>query len=241
KDFGSYLRMLELAAEAGHHKSISTLGDLYHSGRRVERDDEKAFGWYLKGALDGDPACQYAVACMYRDGDGTAKDEKEAERWFRIHSRAVIAQYQTAVSETVRSRPAVKCDPDALLEKAAASYNHKAMSQLASVYKSGGSGVPDKEKAKAAYLEAGRYPGMASIALADMYYEGTLFEQDYGKAVELYLKSLYLLDGTRDYRLYLMFSKGLGVKKDEAEALKYLKMAASKGNKDALVASGATR
>jgi ABC-type polysaccharide/polyol phosphate transport system ATPase subunit len=238
KDFDSYLRMLGLAAEAGHHKAILTLGEMYHAGKRVERDEEKAFGWFLKGALDGDAACQYALACMYRDGEGTEKNEKEAEKWFKIHSRAVIAQYQAAVSETVRSRPAVRCDPDVLLAKAAASYNRKAMVQMASVYRSGGSGAPDIGRAKEAYLEAGKYPGPASVALADMYYEGTMFEQDYAKAAELYTKSLYLLDGVRDYRLYLIFSRGLGVGKDEARARRYLEMAAAKGNKDAVMALG---
>lgn len=238
KDFDSYLRMLTRAAEAGHYKAIVTLGEMYRSGKRVERDEKTAFDWFLRGALDGDVSCQYAVACMYRDGEGVEKNEAEAERWFRIHSHAVIAQYQASVAETVRSRPAVKCDPDALLAKAAACYNRKAVTGMASVYRNGGSGVPDKEKAKETYLRLGAVSGQSAVTLADMYYEGVLFEQDYKKAAELYLKTLYLLDGVRDYRLYVMFSKGLGVKKDEKQARKYLKIAAAKGNKDAIMAMG---
>ncbi|MBR7005358.1 MAG: SEL1-like repeat protein [Candidatus Methanomethylophilaceae archaeon] len=241
KDFDSYVRMLKLAAESGHHRAMVVLGDMYRAGRRIERDEKEAFGWYLKGALDGDATCQYAVACMYRDGEGVEKDDAEAEKWFRIHSRAVIAFYQTAVAETAKMRPSLKCDPDALMEKAAACYYRRAVVLMAPVYKSGGSGVPDKERAKEAYAAAAAYPCQSSVALADMYYEGTLFEQDYRKAAELYLKSLFLLDGVRNYRLYLMFSKGLGVKKDEKEARKYLRMAVAKGNKDALMASGSDR
>ncbi|MBR4226856.1 MAG: SEL1-like repeat protein [Candidatus Methanomethylophilaceae archaeon] len=235
KDFDSYFRMLNLAAEAGHHKAIVTLGEMYRSGKRIERDEKKAFEWFMKGAMDGSVTSQYALACMYRDGEGVEKNEAEAERWFKIHSHAVIAQYQVAVSETLRARPAIKHDPDELLAKAAACYNRKAIAGMVSVYRNGGLGIPDKEKAKESYLLLGQIPSLSAVTLADMYYEGSLFEQDYTKAAELYLKSLYLLDSVRDYRLYVMFSQGLGVKKDEKQALKYLKIAAAKGNKNAIM------
>ena len=39
--------------------------------------------WYLKAAEQGNASGEYALALMYRDGDGVGQNHAEAARWFR--------------------------------------------------------------------------------------------------------------------------------------------------------------
>ena len=233
KNTERYIEMLHKAAEAGHLKSMTDLASIYQEGKLLEPDEKKAFKWHMKAARNGSVPSQYQVACMYKDGEGVEMDMKKAKKWFHIYSHAIIAQYQVILADVVKYLPGTDVDPDELIEKAAMAFNPKAVSQLATIYSSGGTRITDINRAKECYLKAAELPGNPRIILGDMYYEGRIFDQDFAKAAELYLDCSYLLDLTRCYRMYLMFKDGIGVEKNEAEAQKYLKRAAAKGHREA--------
>ena len=233
KSTDGYIEMLQKAAEAGHLKSMADLASIYQEGKLIEPDEKKAFEWHMKAARNGSVPSQYQVACMYRDGEGVEMDRGKSEKWFRIYSHAIIAQYQQVVADVVKNRPGIDADPDELIMKSAMAFNPKAITALASIYVSGSNKIADRERAKECYLKAAEQPGNPRIILGDMYYEGNIFEQDFVKAAELYLECSYLLDPNRCYRLYLMLKDGIGVEKNEAEAQKYLKRAATKGHREA--------
>ncbi len=233
-----YLEMLEKAAEAGNLKAMVDMGGICSDGKLVQADDKKAFEWYLKAARNGHSSSQYRVACMYRDGVGVEPNKEKSDKWFHIYSHSVISTYQSSVADIIKNRPGIDADPDDLVMKSALAYNQRAISQLASIYKTGGTKMADPARAKECYLKAAEVPGSPRMTLGDMYYEGELFDQDYTKAAELYLETSYLLDANRCYRMYLMLKDGIGVEKNEQEAQKYLKRAAAKGHREARRALG---
>ncbi|MBR4227353.1 MAG: SEL1-like repeat protein [Candidatus Methanomethylophilaceae archaeon] len=232
KSTKGYLEMLEKAAEAGHQKAMMEMGAILREGKLVEPDEKKAFEWFMKCARNGNASCQYRVACMFRDGEGVEKDEKKADKWFRIYSHAVISQYQVTVAEIARNRPGIDVDSDELVMKSAMAYNPKAISELASIYRSGGTEISDIERAKECFIKAAEVPGNPRMSLGDMYYEGILFGQDYSKAAEMYEDCSYMLDANRCYRMYLMYENGKGVEKNPETAKKYLLRAAHRGHKE---------
>ena len=44
----------------------------------------EAVEWARKGAEQGHPQAQYNLGIYYKEGRGVAKDEAEAEKWFRM-------------------------------------------------------------------------------------------------------------------------------------------------------------
>ncbi len=228
-----YYEMLEKAARAGHMKAINEMGSICLKGKARAPDEKEAFEWFMKGARMGNAGCQYRVACMLRDGEGVEQNKAESDRWFHIHAHSSLAGYQQSLSEIVRTRPGIDADPDELLMKAALTFHHKSVLQLASKYRSGGPGESNQERARKCYVNAAETPGAPRLSLADMYYEGVVFEQDYAKAAELYLSMPYILSTDKCFRMYQMLKDGIGVEKNEEEAQKYLKRAAARGHREA--------
>ena len=52
-------------------------------GLGVEKDERKAFGYYLEAARKGHAVSPNNIGTMYRDGKGTAKNLEEAFKWFK--------------------------------------------------------------------------------------------------------------------------------------------------------------
>ena len=232
-DNEKYIEYLEMAADAGHSKAIAEIAAIYREGKLVDQNLAKAFDYYLKAARGGSAQSQYRVACMYRDGEGTESNKEKSDRWFKIYSHAAIAPYQYILADTISSRLEIDANPDDLIKKSALNYNTKGIVQLASIYKNGSSQFSNVAQAKECYLMAAEVSASSRLALADMYYEGLLFEQDYKKAAEIYCKLSYALDMTRCYRLHLMYRDGIGVDKNAEKADIYLRRAAIKGHRQA--------
>jgi hypothetical protein len=69
-------------AEDGEIRAQWRLARLYHSGRLLPKDDEKAFYWWLRAAQQGDAASQCACGHCYDWGIGVRRDLDEAMNWF---------------------------------------------------------------------------------------------------------------------------------------------------------------
>ena len=60
------------------------MGRTFEEGRLSQIPDiRKAFDWYLISAKLNNPAAQYRIAQMYRDGEGTQKDEVNYLHWLK--------------------------------------------------------------------------------------------------------------------------------------------------------------
>lgn len=58
------------AAQAGNAEAEELIGVMYAMGLGVERDDERAFDWYLRASLKGHPGAQSGIGWYYEVGRG---------------------------------------------------------------------------------------------------------------------------------------------------------------------------
>ena len=70
------------AADAESADAMDNLGNCYKNGDGVDKDLEKAAGWYRKSAECGWISGVYHYATCLRKGEGVEKDERAAVRWY---------------------------------------------------------------------------------------------------------------------------------------------------------------
>lgn len=71
------------AARSGNADTEELIGVMYALGLGVERDDVRAFDWYLRAALKGHPGAQSGVGWYYEVGRGMpAPDLVRAYVWY---------------------------------------------------------------------------------------------------------------------------------------------------------------
>ena len=71
------------AARSGNADAEELIGVMYAMGLGVERDDVRAFEWYLRSALKGHPGAQSGVGWYYEVGRGMeAPDLVRAYMWY---------------------------------------------------------------------------------------------------------------------------------------------------------------
>ncbi len=82
KRFDIEIKYLEMAAEYGYIPAMEELGYMWYYGQHGEKDYDKAFFYFSKGAKDdpdksGSLWCKYKLADMYRFGCSVEKDEEK--------------------------------------------------------------------------------------------------------------------------------------------------------------------
>jgi len=71
------------AAAAGNATAEELIGVMYAMGLGVEKDDRRAFEWYLRSAMKGHPGAQSGVGWYYEVGRGIeAPDLVRAYMWY---------------------------------------------------------------------------------------------------------------------------------------------------------------
>ncbi len=73
------------AARSGNADAEELIGVMYAMGLGVERDDQRAFEWYLRSAMKGHPGAQSGVGWYYEVGRGMpAPDLVRAYMWYTL-------------------------------------------------------------------------------------------------------------------------------------------------------------
>ncbi len=71
------------AARSGNAEAEELIGIMYAMGLGVERDDIRAFDWYLRSSMKGHPGAQSGVGWYYEVGRGLpAPDLVRAYTWY---------------------------------------------------------------------------------------------------------------------------------------------------------------
>ncbi len=71
------------AARSGNAEAEELIGVMYASGLGVERDDIRAFEWYLRASLKGHPGAQSGIGWYYEVGRGMLEpDLIRAYTWY---------------------------------------------------------------------------------------------------------------------------------------------------------------
>ncbi len=85
-DAGNYVAAMTAllpAARAGNAEAEELIGVMYASGLGVERDDVRAFEWYLRASLKGHAGAQSGIGWYYEIGRGLpAPDLVRAYTWY---------------------------------------------------------------------------------------------------------------------------------------------------------------
>ena len=73
------------AARSGNADAEELIGVMYAMGLGVQRDDIRAFDWYLRSAMKGHPGAQSGVGWYYEVGRGMpAPDLVRAYMWYTL-------------------------------------------------------------------------------------------------------------------------------------------------------------
>lgn len=73
------------AARSGNADAEELIGVMYALGLGVERDDQRAFEWYLRSAMKGHPGAQSGVGWYYEVGRGMpGPDLVRAYMWYLL-------------------------------------------------------------------------------------------------------------------------------------------------------------
>ncbi|MDC0737020.1 tetratricopeptide repeat protein [Cognatishimia sp. SS12] len=73
------------AARSGNADAEELIGVMYAMGLGVERDDQRAFEWYLRSSLKGHPGAQSGIGWYYEVGRGMpAPDLVRAYMWYTL-------------------------------------------------------------------------------------------------------------------------------------------------------------
>ncbi|MEM8750415.1 MAG: tetratricopeptide repeat protein [Pseudomonadota bacterium] len=81
--FKQALEQLHPAARSGNADAEELIGVMYAMGLGVERDDVRAFEWYLRASLKGHPGAQSGIGWYYEVGRGMPEpDLVRAYTWY---------------------------------------------------------------------------------------------------------------------------------------------------------------
>ena len=73
------------AARSGNAEAEELIGVMYALGLGVEKDDQRAFEWYLRSSLKGHPGAQSGIGWYYEVGRGMpAPDLVRAYMWYTL-------------------------------------------------------------------------------------------------------------------------------------------------------------
>ncbi|WP_246100706.1 tetratricopeptide repeat protein [Palleronia caenipelagi] len=115
---GDFVRARELLAgpaRSGNADAEELTGVLYAMGLGVERDDRRAFEWYLRASLKGHPGAQSGIGWYYEVGRGlTAPDPVRAYMWYTLS--AIGGDPDAAISLEEISKKMTREQIDAALE-----------------------------------------------------------------------------------------------------------------------------
>jgi len=144
RDYAKALGWYEKAASKDFVPSMAILGWMYHSGLGTEKDETKAIEWYEKAADGGSGSAMHNLGHIYHRGAGVPANPEQAARWFRRSADAGFGRGMAMTAWTYQVGQGVPVDGEKAIEwyqKAIASGEVSAMTGLATLYDSGGSGI----------------------------------------------------------------------------------------------------
>ena len=194
-DQRDYLEDILLAEQNGSVRAMVYIGNCYYYGDQgTPMDKEQAFAYYEKAAKLGDVSAMYFIAYGYNKGEGVPQDRelaymyalKAAEQGFPRAYRLLAYMYEDGGYLDQDYDQAM-----AMYEKAIQAGDALSLCYQGFLYGK----LDQPEKKIAQYQKALELAEAGEIHSATPYYrmavaydQGTLIEQDYEKAVELYLK-----------------------------------------------------
>ena len=110
-DFEAAYQELWPAARSGNAEAEELIGVMYAMGLGVERDDRRAFEWYLRSAMKGHPGAQSGVGWYYEVGRGLpAIDLVRAYMWYTLSAIGGDPDAAISLEEVVKKMTTEQID-----------------------------------------------------------------------------------------------------------------------------------
>ena len=238
-DFKKAFDWLLMAAKQGDAESQMAVGASYSSGERgINRDLKEAIKWLRKSASQDFGPAQIMLGVHYSRGSGVDRDLGEAERWLERARSAGLAEAGDVLaklkSEDVKELDweQYKKSPLSLVEQHAELGFSGAQTELG--FRASKSG--DYKTALAWYRKAEKKNYMRALANIGAHYElGQGVPQSFQKSFEYYQRANDADPNysNAQYKLGVAYASGNGVKKDEGEAVRWFRKAATQGDAQA--------
>lgn len=240
-DIKKAIEYYEVGVKGGSDRAMINLASLYINGEGVTPDYKRALQLRTDATLGllalaeaGDLMAQHRLGCNLVDGMGVVKNQKAGLAWIKkaADKGNMLAQYSMGICYTYGYGGLKKDRQEAFeyFKKAADKGDAKAMTCVASAYKSGIGTEMNRYSAFNNFLKAanlGEQDAMFEVALA--YQNGYGTDIDYAEAFKWYKKLAELGNTSAQNNLGAMYQNGQGVVKDEAEAFKWFLKAANAG------------
>jgi TPR repeat protein len=226
------------AADQGLAGAQQNLAILYYLGQGAPRDLTEAAGWFRKAADQGLALSQDNLGAFYELGSGVPQDFAQAAAWHRKAADQGYAMAQWNLGKLYfRGHGALQDDAQAAawFRKAADQGLAGAQVSLGYCYQTGRGTPKDPAMAVAFYRKAadqGDTNGTTNLATA--YLRGDGVARDPAQAAALFAKAANQGGVMAQYALGRLLARGdAGVAADKAQALTWLRRAASGGDTDA--------
>ncbi len=232
-------RALQQAAERGDSNAQFQMGDLYMSGRGVDRDPAAGAAWYRAAAQQGHAVAASNLGVLYANGWGVQPSDTEAVNWFHKAADAGDAGGENNLgSMYIAGRGVAQSDVLGAkwVSSAAQRGAPEAQYTLATLY-ANGRGVPQDDAQAVKWLRAAAAQGYAPalLMLGKMYVAGAGVPRDYAEA----MRNFRGADTPEAwYQLGLLYQRGLGAAPSDAEAAVWWLKAAQRGLAEAHSAIG---
>lgn len=235
---------LHKAAEKGDAASMYLLGIEYQWGKYVQKDDKVGFEWMLQAGEKGYPKAYMRISSAYSGGKGVSLDRERGKEWgnkairddfaFFFRKRPYFGDgdiffYRSILPPSDRSSTEGDV-ADALLVKAKKG-DAQSQNDLGEFYydKKNSSYKPDvalewmNKSAEQNFADA-------EANLAEIYGSGDVVPANYGLALTYLRRAADHGSACSQYNLASIYIAGvLGVPKDEAQGVSWLKKAAEAG------------
>ncbi|MBC8286952.1 MAG: sel1 repeat family protein [Nitrospinae bacterium] len=227
KDYETARKLWTPLAEQGDSKAQFFLGFMHDMGFGVPEDDQEAIKWYQLAAEQGNSRAQLFTGFAYDYGRGVPEDDQEALKWYQLaekqgyyQARANIVKLEELVEKNVPQALKGLID-DAEKGIAEAQYT------LGVMY-ANGQGVSQNHK------EAAKWYGLAAAqgytAKTNIY---NLAKKNVPQALKVLMGDAEKGIVDAQYTLGMMYANGQGVPQDYKEAVKWYKLAANRGSRQA--------
>ena len=190
---------------------------------------ETAIRWYKKVAKDYSyPSAQNNLGHMYRGGKGVPQDDKTAVKWYRLAAEQGDAVGQNALGNmyyTGRGVPKDGKESAKWRTLAAEQGNSQSQYNLGVMYENG-RGVSQDDKTAVKWYRLAAEQGIANAQRALKRLQKEIAKLNKLRELQARAKQG---DANAQYQLGTMYDNGLGVPKDDKEAVKWWRKAAKQG------------
>jgi TPR repeat protein len=217
---------------------------MYVDGKGVDKDPSTAAQWFLKAARQDHAEAQYHLGKMYKNGVGVDSNAKEAKLWLSKAAGSGLTKASKVLEDILRAEEQrilskelqnLKNSPIYPYLISATKGDTDAKYQVGIMYIKGEEAPKDtNEGIRWLQSAANSNHFLAQVELGKLYLNGgQSIEKDYLMAHKWLEKAADNGEADAQYHLGNMYRKGLGVRKSNAKAVKWFRLAAKQGHKKA--------